>query len=57
MALHQFDFTYTVPEYGVIDLDVDAALDDKEKEGIARLEIEESFPDIEEIEITGMRIV
>lgn len=57
MTMHQIDFEYKLPEWGSIEMDIDEALDKDEKEMIALAEIKETFNDVEEINITDVRIV
>lgn len=57
MSLQQFDFTYVIPEFGVIEVEVDDHIDELEKEEVVIKEIEDSYPEAEEIKITGHRKV
>lgn len=60
MPLQRFDFTYSVTEFGSIEVDIDKHIDAVEAEEIAIKAIEEDYkdyPDIQDIKITGHRLV
>lgn len=57
MSLQQFDFTYSLTEFGSIEVDIDKHVDAVEAEEIAIKAIEEDYPDIQDIKITGHRLV
>lgn len=52
MTLHTIEYSYYLPEWATIEMDMDPALDRSEKEILAIAEIKEIFDDIENIEIT-----
>lgn len=54
---HHIEFEYKLPEWGTLEMDIDEALDLSEKEAIALAEIKEVYDDIEDINITAMRII
>lgn len=57
MAMHSIDFEYKLPEWGNIQIDIDEAIDDAEKEAIAIAEIKEMYDDVVDINITKMTIL
>ena len=57
MTLHQVNFTYMIPEYGNIEMDIDPNIDQLEKEEMAIREIEDTFPEIEDIKITNIKVI
>lgn len=52
MSMHNIEFEYDLPEYGALQMDLDPALDQAEKEEIALAEIKEVYPDVTNLEIT-----
>lgn len=57
MTLHQVEYSYTIPEWASLDIDMDEALDHAEKEAIALSEIKEMYEDISDIEILKIKVV
>lgn len=55
MSMHLVDFEYDLPEYGQMEIDFDAAMDQTEKEEIALREINEVYPEISNINIKGIK--
>jgi hypothetical protein len=57
MAFHRIEYSYKIPEWGVLDdVDMDEFLDYSEKEAIALADIKDTFDDIEDIEITKIEV-
>lgn len=56
MTIHQVEFSYNLPEYGVLDIEMDEALDLPEREEIALAEIKQVYDDITDIEITKISV-
>lgn len=59
MSLHEFTYTYKVPEWGTLTLDIDPDLDYNEKIDIAISEIKDlhNENDIEYIEVSEIKEV
>lgn len=57
MALHQIKIDYSIPETSVFELDIDDSLDYIEKEELARLEFKEIAPEVEDVNITGIKLI
>ena len=57
MTLHQVEFTYNLPEFGSMEIDLDPALDLADKEAVALREIKETYDDIVDLEITKIKEV
>lgn len=55
MSLHEVEFSYYIPEWTALQIDMDAELDQTEKESIALAEIKEIYDDIHDIEILKIR--
>lgn len=53
--MHQVSFTYNLPEFGTMEIDIDPVLDPIEKEDFAIREIKEIFVDITDLDITEMK--
>lgn len=52
MSLYRIEFDYDLPESSFLEIDMDPALDDAEREEMAMQEIKESYLDIQNINIT-----
>ena len=57
MALHHVEFSYKLPEWGSLEIEMDENLDLTEKEGIALAEIKEVFEEIEDIVIDSVKVI
>lgn len=57
MTLHRVEYSYLIPEWGVIDIEMDEDLPLSDKEEIALNELKEEFNDIEEITIDSIERV
>jgi hypothetical protein len=55
MSIHQVNFTYNLPEFGSMEIDIDPVLDPLDKEDFAIREIKEVFSDITDLEITEIK--
>lgn len=55
MSIHEVEFSYSTPEWSSIEIDLDPALDAEEKEDVAFREVEEVYPDAQDINITSIR--
>lgn len=54
MTMHMVEYSYNLPEWGSIELDLDDDLDKPAKEAQAIAAIKEIFDDIADVEITKM---
>lgn len=57
MVSHIVEFEYFLPEEGSEQMDIDPNLDEKEKEQFALIELEEMYPDIENINIIKIKVL
>lgn len=55
MSQHQVEFEYKLQEWGTMNMDIDPALDYKEAEAAALVQIKEDYNDISDIEITSIK--
>jgi hypothetical protein len=55
MTLHRVEYSYHLPEWGSMEIDMDPAIDLSEKEALALAEIKEVYDDIENIEISEVK--
>jgi hypothetical protein len=52
MTKHTVEYSYSLPEWASIEVDLDPLMDKADKEAIAEELIRETFDDIDDIEIT-----
>lgn len=57
MSLHRIEFEYVLPEFGMLEMEMEESLEQLEKEEIALAEIKETYVDIEDIVITNVKVV
>lgn len=57
MTKYEVDYSYMLPEWGTIVLDIPDDLSKEDQEDFAIAEIERDFPDLEDIDIEEMRKV
>ncbi len=57
MTKHHIEFDYKLPEWGTLEMDIEESLDLSEKEAIALAEIKEVYDDIEDINITLVKVL
>ena len=57
MSLHHVEFSYKLPEWGNMEIELEDALDYNEKEEISIQEIKEAYDDIEDIEISSIKVI
>lgn len=57
MSLHRIEFEYVLPEFGMLEMEIEESLEQLEKEEIALAEIKETYVDIEDIVITNVKAV
>ena len=57
MSLHKAEFDYLIPEYAILEMEIDDALDREEKERVAIQEIREAFPEVEHINLLKLESI